>query len=102
MAVARLAAATPIGPQAWEFPCAVGAALKSKNKQTIERDWRRRLLRWEKALPSMLDKLEADPECGTTTDRSLWKFTNSNYSVTFDDAPGAETLSNHHHQHISV
>ena len=30
----RLAAATPIGPLDWKFPCAMGVALKRQKKKT--------------------------------------------------------------------
>ena len=33
-----LAAVTPIGPLAWEPPCAVGAALKKKKKNSNNMD----------------------------------------------------------------
>ena len=36
----------------------------------------------------VLDKLNAECECGITTDISLWKFETRKYYVTITDAPG--------------
>ena len=35
----RLAAATPIGPLAWELPYAVGVALKRKKRKKKRKSW---------------------------------------------------------------
>ena len=53
----KLAAATPIGPPAWEFPYALGAVLK---KQTKETETNNTLKMSKEEFPSWLSGIELD------------------------------------------